>query len=100
MKVCVKAFCVRCFTREKGKKFYRYLRQQNQKQMTIDFSGVEYVSIAFLDESLWKLAEEGFSIIIYDPAQVLMNKLEKISIWTKSSVHISKREQYYELINQ
>ncbi len=96
-KVYVKDFCIHCMTRSKGKKFYEYLRVLNTDRIEIDFSEVEYVSASFLDESVWKLAEENYHIIIHDPEHVIKNKLEKIKKWTQSNIQISKHDQHLEL---
>jgi len=65
------------------------------------FEGVlnshQNVSASFLDESVWKLAEENYHIIIRDPEHVIKNKLEKIKKWTQSNIQIKKHKHYMEL---
>jgi len=87
-KVYVKDFCNHCMTRSKGKKFYEYLHNLNTQEIEIDFSGIEYVSASFLDESVWRLAEEYYKIIIHDPDKVIKNKLEKIKTWKNKSINM------------
>jgi len=59
---------------------------------------VEYVSASFLDESVWKLAEQNNHIIIYDSENAIEDKLEKIKEWTKSNIQISKHDRHLELV--
>jgi len=96
-KVYVKEFCKFCMTQTKAKNLYEYLRSLNTREFEIDFSDVEYVSASFLDESVWKLAEENYKITIPDPDKVIEPKLNKIKEWTQSNIQIKKHDRHVEL---
>lgn len=93
----VKDFCIHCMSREKGRQLYQELAGSSSTEFNFDFSGVEYVSSSFLDETVWKLAEENFKITVFDPDKVIEPKLHKINRWTGSNIHIIRKDRFLEL---
>jgi hypothetical protein len=93
----VKDFCRSCVTRGKGREFYNYLRSLNENEFEFDFSDTEYISSSFLDETVWRLAEENFRITILDPDNIIEKKLNRLSRWTKSRIRIRKTDKYLSL---
>lgn len=70
-----------CISRVKGKKIYDYMTKSDDNEFFIDFTEIVNISISFLDESIWRLIREGKKVNIYDPDNVLKEKLNLIQIW-------------------
>ncbi|NVM01426.1 MAG: DUF4325 domain-containing protein [Candidatus Helarchaeota archaeon] len=89
-----------CSTRERGKKFYFYLKNlisSEVKYIILDFEDIEHVSISFLDESVIKLINEGYKLKIITSNPNIIRKIKKDFSWRNISKNLINEEnnKYY-----